>query len=282
MTKRSKFCLIGIPDDDGIRNVGGRLGACRGPGAFRKALLELNSRHKIRDYLVDCGDVIIDDQSIQKTHQSAAQKIALSHAIHNQSLVIGGGHDHGHSQLVGIKNAYQKNKKNPRIGCINIDAHLDVREAKSKITSGSPFYMAMENKTIRGEDLIEFGIQPHCNNALLWEYADKHKIKILELSTLQNGKALSFFKKALHSLSKRCDAIVIQLDLDAFASAFAPGVSAPQANGFHPGEIYEILSFSKKNKKVISLGIFELNPEHDQDAKTAKLAAHCAYYYLLS
>ena len=84
----------------------------------------------------------------------------------------------------------------------------------------------------------------------------------------------------LARLKKNSDAIVISLDLDSFAEAFAPGVSAPQPEGFTPSEVFEMLQLAGNEKKVVSLGIFELNPEVDRDGQTAKLAANCAYQFL--
>ncbi|MGZ3688347.1 MAG: arginase family protein, partial [Bdellovibrionota bacterium] len=71
------------------------------------------------------------------------------------------------------------------------------------------------------------------------------------------------------------------LDLDAAAEAVAPGVSAPQPEGFSGGEILEMCELAGAAKKVVSLGIFELNPSHDRDDQTARLAAASAYHFLL-
>lgn len=59
------------------------------------------------------------------------------------SVIIGGGHDHGYTQLSSIKKTLPKNA---RLGCINIDAHLDVRKPNPVPSSGSPFYIALEEK----------------------------------------------------------------------------------------------------------------------------------------
>ncbi len=71
----------------------------------------------------------------------------------------------------------------------------------------------------------------------------------------------------------------MSLDLDALASAYAPGVSAPQSEGFTAMDVMEMMEFAGGQKKCISLGIFELNPEHDSDRRTAQLAATLAYHW---
>ncbi len=271
MTEISKFCLVGIPDDLGVKNVGGRIGASKGPEAFRSAFFKLRGRTPVADQCVDLGDTQVTS-SIESNHDAAAQIIKEAHEKAPRSLVVGGGHDHGYSHLLGVKKG--------RLGCINLDAHLDVRKSKPVISSGSPFYLAIENKVLRGTDLIEFGIQGHCNAKDLWEYAKKNKVPIHELHEIRRRGVLKTFNRILTRLHKSCDRIVVQLDLDCIAEAHAPGVSAPQPDGFTPGEIYDILRSAKKSSKVCSLGIFELNPEHDRNDVTAKIAAQAAYYFL--
>ena len=46
--------------------------------------------------------------------------------------------------------------KNKKIGLVNIDAHLDVREIiNGRITSGTPFRRLLENGIIKGENFVE-------------------------------------------------------------------------------------------------------------------------------
>ena len=73
---------------------------------------------------------------------------------------------------------------------------------------------------------------------------------------------------------------MLSLDLDAIQAAFAPGVSAPAMEGFTPSEILEMMLIAARDEKVVSLGIFELNPEYDIDERTARLAATCAYHFM--
>jgi formiminoglutamase len=74
--------------------------------------------------------------------------------------------------------------------------------------------------------------------------------------------------------------IVVSLDLDAASLAFAPGVSAPQAEGFSSNDIIEMMEEAGRQEKVQSLGIFELCPPHDIDEHTARLAATAAWHFV--
>jgi arginase family enzyme len=87
------------------------------------------------------------------------------------------------------------------------------------------------------------------------------------------------FEQALKALAGRCDFVAVSFDLDAVAECHAPGVSAPQADGFSASEAIEMMTIAGTHPKVASLGIFELNPEHDIGDRTARLAATSVFYF---
>src|SRR5206468_3275101 len=124
----------------------------------------------------DCGDVLPEAGGIAETHRSAAGRICEI-STRTRTIVVGGGHDHGYSQLAGIARAFPGKS----VGCINVDAHLDVRKPKSdrEITSGSPFYLALESGVLKPDNLVEFGIQSQCNSPELWAYVREKRARIV-------------------------------------------------------------------------------------------------------
>jgi len=280
------WSLVGIPDHAGVMNVGGRIGAALGPQAFRKAFERMKGRHPVQGTLRDRGDVKELDGAgarVANNHLRASDWVREAHVnATGPSVVIGGGHDHGFSHLRGIAEAIP----GKRIGCINIDAHLDVRRADPgaglPITSGSPFFLALESGVLKSEDFVEFGIQSHSNAPELWEYVEAKGVEVIPFASTRGPQAIARFRSSLAKLSTTCDRIVVSLDLDGVAQAFAPGVSAPQSEGFTPSEIIEMMEESGRNEKVISLGIFELNPLLDLDERTARLAATAAWHFIES
>ena len=273
-----KWSLIGLPDHQGVIHVGGRLGAAHGPAAFRRKFFTLKGRLPIIDACRDAGDLTPIDSDVLVNHQRAIDLISKSHPTDGVSVVVGGGHDHGHTHLVGVRNAFGAK----RLGCINIDAHLDVRKPEGPITSGSPFYLSLDQKILTGDRFVEFGIQSHCNPPVLWDFVENHGVTVVSFDLLRRGGAVERFTSELQQLHQKCDAIVISLDLDALASSYAPGVSAPQSEGFSSREVIDMLRIAGANERVVSLGIFELNPTHDIDDRTSLLAAKCAWEFVSS
>jgi formimidoylglutamase len=270
-----KWSLIGIPDHQGVIHVGGRIGAAYGPEAFRKQLIKMKGRDGVLESMSDHGDVEISED-IQLNHQSAARAIREAHDANRLTVVIGGSHDHGYSHLLGLGGPKIK------LGCMNIDAHLDVRKPAPLVSSGSPFYLALESGVIQPQHFVEFGIQPHCNAPELWKYIESKKAKVVPFEALRSGRAVTVFARELKKLTSSCDVVAVSLDLDAAAMAYAPGVSAPQSEGFTASEILEMMQISGKSSRVASLGIFELNPVHDRDEQTSRLAANAAYSFVAS
>jgi len=277
--KNEKFwSLVGIPDHTAVANLGGRLGSAHAPKAFRSQFQRLNGRRPVQSTLTDFGDSSVHPSDIKKNHLAASEKISNAQQNSRVTVVIGGSHDHGYSHLLGVTKSFSK--KEIKIGCINIDAHLDVRKPEPVMTSGSPFYVAIEEKIIDSKNFIEFGIQKHCNSSELWDFVEKNQIEVIEYDQLRKNQSTPLFSKCLNQLSNRCDVIVISLDIDAASSAYAPGVSAPQSEGLSATDLLEIMDLIGENPKVISLGIFELNPFHDIDQRTARLCATCVYHFI--
>lgn len=272
-----KWTLIGLADDEGVKNVGGRIGAAEGPAAFAEFYRKQKPKTDINHLLNDQVDFVPRGKDLSAKHNSAIEKIRKEHSESAFTVIVGGGHDYIYCHLKGIREAHPDKS----IGCINIDPHFDMREPKPDFTSGSPFYVALEEGVIKGENLVEFGIHEHCNAPGLWDFAERHKVNTVTFRSLRGKNIPEEFSAALVKLASTCDLIVISFDLDSVSAPFAPGVSAPAVEGFTPGEALEMLERSGKSKKVCSLGIYELNPTYDRDNITARLAAASCHYFSL-
>lgn len=276
----NKWSLVGIPDHQGVIHVGGRIGAALGPAEFRRVFGNLKGRDAVRSGMLDCGDLGTLSHDVSQNLAQAAEFVRNSHRAAGLSVIVGGSHEHGYSHLLGISQALGASGAKPRIGCINIDAHLDVRKPAPLISSGSPFHLALESGLLDGKNFVEFGIQSHCNAPELWDFVERRKVKVIPFEDLRHGKVLPTFKTILKKLASSCDAVVISLDLDAANESVAPGVSAPQAEGFSASDMIEMAEASGEESKVVSLGLFELNPVHDIGGRTSRLAATAVYHFI--
>ncbi|MFZ6053110.1 formimidoylglutamase [Halocola ammonii] len=272
------WSILGIADDEGVKNVGGRIGAAQGPQSFSTFYNKLKPHFPVNDSLENEIDFDLGTGSLSEKHEAAIEKISSISQSKDFSVIVGGGHDYIYCHLAGVSRAFP----DKTIGCINIDPHFDMREPKPKFTSGSPFFVALSEGVIDGKNLIEFGIQEHCNAPELWDFAKSHGVKTVTFPELREKSVKEEFSKVLNELASRCDHLVVSFDLDSVASPFAPGVSAPAVEGFTPTEAHQMMELSGSHDKVKSLGIYELNPRFDRDDVTARLAATSCHYFAQS
>jgi len=271
--------LLGAPDDRGVLNVGGRLGAGKAPDAIRAMLGQFmlgidDAINKVKLYR---GHDINPGATIESGHAELKHYVALALKSKVIPIVLGGGHDYGYPHIAGVSEAFSK-----KVALINIDAHLDVRPTGAAgITSGSPFYLALEHGAVKAEHFVEFGIQEHCNTIQAAKYIQSKKVSVLSLDeTRTKNGVVSAFRAQLDRFEKAGLAIAVSFDVDAVQMAFAPGVSAPQVDGFTPAEFFGMAAACGECKSVASIGFFEYAPFLDENQKTVRLVATAIHRYL--
>ena len=267
--------IVGLADDTGVKNVGGRVGAKLGPEEARKKLYRFTTG-KFPFPIYDLGDFCAED-SIEKTHSAYAEGIQAVHASGHLPLVIGGGHDLAYPEALALL----RSQKEKRISFLNIDAHLDLRPTTNGITSGSPWYLLLESEEfqVHGKKLVEFGVQRHCNAHSLVDYAFEKKVELHWFPALAEKKMNLALEKIIRKLA-RSSYLQVSLDIDSVSWKDAPGCSAPQTVGFRPEDVIAFSNLAGKYNAVNSFGIYELSPPLDRDGQTATLVAHCLHAFL--
>ena len=252
-----QIALIGVPDDTGINLNNGRPGAADGPGALRAAL----ARYGVADphdwawpTIWDAGDVEVFPGDLQATHQRVTE---ATRGILDQGvfpIMIGGGHDLTYPFVRAVAELHK-----PMHG-IYFDAHLDVREETG---SGMPFRRLIE--TGAADSLRVHGLDPYANSREHTQWYTAHGGRIAGRTHEDDWLAQPTF---------------VSLDMDVFDSAHAPGVSAINPCGWSPTLGEQWVTAAGRCKWVKCFDIMELSPPHDQDGRTARLAARMLLAFL--
>lgn len=277
--KKAKWVMIGVPDDRGVANNYGRVGAKEGPKAFR----EMFFSHSVAS-ISPAQHSIYDLGNLKPLHQLKDSIDKLKTAIAEireidptkKFLVIGGGHDIAFGEIAGCVNS--KTAKHHHI--INIDAHSDVRplEKGNTITSGTPFYRLIENAQIHPAHYHPFGLQKTSNNASLVQWMNQKKVDMHWLEKMPTAdQQILKFRNLMNSMKGK--PWHLSIDLDGFPLDLAPGVSAPGVFGISPSIFLE-LDPMKSWSTLQSIGIYELNPRFDINQQTSRLASKLAYLLL--
>lgn len=276
--------ILGVPTDTGVVQGGGRGGASLGPAAIREQLGRYGTVYNFdrgadlsRVALADFGDLIPDDRSVDQTHQHLSDAVEAIVRIGAIPILLGGGHDLTFGGVRGWVRA-----AGGKIGGITLDAHFDVRKiVDGVITSGTPFRNILDKiDAICGERFVEIGGNGLVNTREHYEYLISKKARLFSLSESRRRGMGPVVEKSLQIAGEGAGAVFCSIDLDSIGQAFAPGVSASSPEGFTPEEATLAAYRFGLDPKTSYFDIMEMNPNFDQDGRTARLAAALILHFL--
>ncbi len=280
VVRSGDVALLGICNDRGVRENGGRAGAAEGPLAFRRAFGRL-SRGALRGRrFFDAGDLGPE----LAEGEAYAPLFELGGAIAGELLqrgatliVVGGGHDCAYATYRGFRHAGIM----PQV--VNVDAHLDVRPTHGP-SSGNPFYRMLEHGL---ETLTAVGLLAAINAPDHVAYAREKGATLAFLDAASADPDGDNVRVAVAALAASGTS-QLSIDLDVLSAAHAPGVSWLNPIGMSPVAVRRIARAAGEYG-ARALDLMELCPPHDlgatpdgtrdglpdgkRDGQTARLAA---------
>jgi len=268
------IAFLGFCSDEGVGRNQGRIGAKDGPAAIRNVLTNLPVHFSDELKLKDCGDILLKDSDLELAQESLGAALKLILQQEGFPVILGGGHEVTYGHYLGIREFLKD--RNQTVGVINLDAHLDIRALQDgKGNSGTGFYQIEQDQSNAGLPFhyLAIGIQDISNTKGLLAYAKEKKVQIIARESLVLEK-LDLIRDKIVNFSKSVDYVYLTIDLDAFAAAYAPGVSALAFNGIVPDDLFfTVYDLILDLPNIRSVDFAELNPYFDIDSRTAKLAA---------
>lgn len=267
--------LIGFPSDEGVRRNGGRPGAAQAPDFIRERLYGMtpdvenpDAFRKLIGRIRDLGNLEVSGD-VEADQQELGELVALYLEQGAIPIILGGGHETAFGHFLG----YAKSKRPASI--LNIDAHTDVRPLKKgKAHSGSPFRQAIQHESGCCEQYLVAGLQPYAVAQRHLAFIEEHGGSV----KLRDETNITTLSGLFHE--HESERMMMTLDMDAVDQAFAPGVSAPCANGL-PSDLWLMAAYmAGRRDNVTSLDIVEFNPTFDRDGQTARLAALTIWNFL--
>lgn len=266
--------LVGFPSDEGVRRNGGRPGAAAGPDAIRRALYRLtpDAEHPgafidLLDRTSDLGDVPVTGD-VEADQHRLGEALAPLLADGVVPIVLGGGHETSFGHFLGYAGAERD------VEILNWDAHADVRPlVGGQAHSGSPFRQALEHDSGRCLRYQVAGLQPHSTARAHLDFIDDYGGEVVWRRNLTDVRIRSI-------AIGLAEPTLATFDLDAVASAAAPGVSAPNPAGLS-ADLWLYAAYEMgRSPLVTSVDVVELNPAFDVDGRTARLAALTVWRFL--
>ena len=285
--------LIGFACDQGVRRNQGRVGARAAPPLIRRAFatlpviapLQQCFDGQLSTLLGDAGDIHChdDDDFAESTLEQAQIKYAneVSTIVKQGGLPIGlgGGHAIAYGSFLGLWQALQQTDVTndidalTRIGIINFDAHLDIRQS-DVATSGTPFRQISEHLDAHGQpfNYCCIGVSRFSNTAALFDRAEQLGVHIISDEDC-HYQPWQILADQVISFINQVDVVYLTIDMDCLPSSVVPGVSAPAAFGIELGFVERMVKTIMASGKVKMADIAEINPTFDIDARSCKVAA---------
>jgi formiminoglutamase len=263
--------LMGFCSDAGVARNFGREGARHGPHVLRAALANLPVRGC--EHLIDAGDVVCVDDELEDAQNALSRALAALLGRGLLPVTLGGGHEVAFGSFGGLARHLEHGRAAPRIGIINLDAHLDLRQAE-RANSGTPFRQIAEECERRGWPFHYccLGASEFANTPALFDRARALGASWLcdeDMGLDRLGPTLAVIDNFLHDV----DHVYFTLCLDVLPASVAPGVSAPSARGVELAVVEAVIDSIAASGKVRLADVAELNPLYDTDGRTARVAA---------
>jgi formiminoglutamase len=268
-----RVVLVGFPTDEGVRRNGGRPGAAHGPAEIRRWLNRLtpDARDPLRfssllAHTADLGDIVLTG-NLDADQATLGEVVGGLLKLGRFVILLGGGQEIAFGHFLGYVAAGLK----PEI--LNWDAHPDVRPLRDRLAhSGSPFRQAIEHSSGAARRYTVAGLQPHAVAAGHLEY-----VRRAGRAVFRDDVTPTLVRELYARLTAPA---LVSFDLDAVDQAAAPGVSAPATGGFTVPEWLGFAHDAGRHPAVRSVDVAELNPVHDRDGQTARLAALTVWHIL--
>lgn len=265
--------LLGFASDEGVRRNHGRVGAAQAPEALRRALAPMALHGALAQgtvALADLGDVHVEGEALEEGQSTMGARLAQALTTPDNLLTIalGGGHETAWASYLGLAGAGLTD--GTRFGVLNLDAHFDLRRAE-RASSGTPFLQMADAERAAGRELryAVAGIAEASNTGTLFDRARELGVRVL----LDVDCTTEQVQRFVREFAANLDVLYLTIDLDVLPAANAPGVSAPAALGVAPQVVVAAVRAAAQTGKLRLLDVVELNPVHDIDARTARLAA---------
>ncbi len=206
----------------------------------------------------DAGDVI-PGATLDETHERVTRAAEAIIDLGLLPIALGGGHD---LTFPFVRAACSK--LGVRSG-LYTDPHLDVRAEPG---SGMPFRRLIENCGVK--DLRVVGFRFFVNSREHHEYFVSRGGRVI-----QPARSIADAAAQLPSGPS-----FVSVDLDAIDSSQAPGVSALNPSGLTVDQVASYAHAAGVSPQVKCFDIMELCPAHDEQGRTARVAAYILLRFL--
>lgn len=274
--------LIGLPYSGASINPSAAYGA---PEAVRLAF-RYNTTYSpdwdvdLRELRVrDLGDVGGHLTDVEIAHGKIEAAVAAACAIEPRFVPVMIGGDHSVT-APAVRGFYAANP-GKRVGVINIDAHLDVRNFEHGPHNGTPFRAILTGDLpISGRNFVELGIHGFMNAAAYMHWAREQGVTIVSGREVARRGMEACIADALAIAGDGTDLIYLSVDIDCLAYPWAVGTAATSPEGLSAWQLLEAVYACGLDPKVAAMDLVEIDPSRDVKDLTSRTGASVVLTFL--
>ena len=253
------IALIGVQDERNSDNKG----TCKAPDLIRKELYKLYIPSTVN--IIDIGN-LKNGKTVKDTY------IALTDLVYELLkeelvvIILGGSKD----LIIPVCKVYKKGKK--AFSLCSVEPKFDLGELNDIVSSDTYLSEVIKNNN-KLFNYSNIGFQSYYNSLKDINYINEN------FETVRLGIAVS---KLSQNEPYIRDADFFSIDIKSVKSSDAPGVNSTSVNGFYGEEICQLSKYAGFSDKVSVFGLFEVNPDYDNDNKTVELSAQVIWHFIQS
>ncbi|MDO3681385.1 agmatinase family protein [Paenibacillus ehimensis] len=226
----------------------------------------------------DLGDVGMHVTDIPQCHRNIEQAFQeITQQLPSTiPCLVGGDHSITFPALTGIQGVRKE-----RIGLIQFDAHLDVRDtAYGGRSNGTPIRSLVENDVIRGEDIVNIGLRSFANSKAYRDFAEQQGITLYTARQVREEGIKPILERTIRELAAKTDSVYVTFDIDVLDQADVPGVPAIGPGGLSPVDLFTCAELLGEWNRVIGMDMVCVDPSRDTRDRTSRISLHVLLYFL--
>jgi formiminoglutamase len=158
-----------------------------------------------------------------------------------------------------------------RVGLLTLDAHFDLRDTDGGLNNGNPVRALIEDG-LPGKNIVQIGLAPFANTARMNEFARSNGVEVRTLADCFEQGVVKLVDRALTRLSKNCDAVYVDFDIDVIDRAQCPGAPGARPGGLPARDFFAAARAAAAFPKVKAVDLTEFDPSLDVSDVTALTA----------
>lgn len=265
-------------------------GASQTPSAIREIFSAVSTYNIDHDIdladsisVMDAGDARVHptDLALCRSGIFDAVQAVCTGAPNAIPIILGGDHSITAPAVEAFKSHVSAKKDDVRIGLIQLDAHMDLRNLDDGgLTNGTPVRQLVESGTLKGEDIVQIGLHAFANAKPYRQFAVEQGITQFTARQVAHEGIEPLIEQAIEIASRNTDVIYVTLDMDVLDQAFAPGVPAQIPGGMTTWQLFDALLKLGQHPRVKALDVVEIDPTQDLRRATVRTAAHAILTFL--